>query len=88
MEGNDGQHRHEPIRRGRHPQRVVGNLRQFAVSLGADADDRALAGADFLNVARVFLEEGIVGRDENGRHVGIDQRDDAMLQLRTRVARG
>ena len=55
--------------------------------LRAHANDRTLARADFLDVARVFLEERVVGRDKDRRRVGIHQGDDTVLQFGARVAR-
>ncbi|MFM8887368.1 MAG: class I SAM-dependent rRNA methyltransferase, partial [Chthoniobacterales bacterium] len=69
LQRDDREHGHEPIGRVRNPQRVIGDFLQFLVSFGADPDDRAFARAHFLDVARVFLEERVARRDEDGRRV-------------------
>jgi hypothetical protein len=66
---------------GRDPHHVVADALELGAAFGADADDRALARADFLDVGDVFLQHAVFRRDEDARHFGRDERDDAVLQL-------
>ena len=51
-----------------------------AVEIGDDVE-LAAAGAHFLQVRLELLEQRIVRRDRDDRHLGIDQRERPVLQL-------
>ena len=54
----------------------------------ADQDDPAAARRDLLHVGHGLLEHRVAGRDDDDRHVRVDQRDRPVLQLAGRVALG
>ena len=54
--------------------------REVAVEIG-DHVELAAAGAHFLQIGLELLEERIVGRDRDDGHLGVDQRERAVLQL-------
>ncbi len=58
------------------------------VALGGDGDDRPLARLDLLQVVDVLVVDAVLRAEENAGRVFVDQRDDAVLQLRGRMALG
>ena len=53
-----------------------------------DQDDAAAARGDLLHVGHGLLEDAVVRRDHDHRHVLVDQRDRAVLQLAGGIALG
>ena len=59
-----------------------------SLSLGRQRDDRPAARLRFLDVAHHLLEDVIVRRDRDDRHLLVDERDRAVLHLAGRIAFG
>jgi hypothetical protein len=68
---------------------MVGTMPHSAAPLGiGDQDDAAAARRDFLHVRDGLLEQPVIGRDDDDRHVLVDQRDRAVLEFAGRIAFG
>ena len=61
-------------------------LNCLAPSPLVSGDDRAFARFDLLDVVQIFGKDRVVRRDENRRQIRSNQRDDAVLQFRARMA--
>ncbi len=58
-----------------------------AVAVGDDVE-LAAARAHFLQVALELLEQRVVGRDRDDRHLRVDQRERAVLELARGIGLG
>ena len=81
LQGDGCEDRREIIRGGGNEDHVVADFGERGVAFGADGDDRTLAGLDLLDVADVFVEDGILRRDEQGWGFLGDEGDDPVLCL-------
>src|SRR2546428_1066755 len=88
LERDDRQDRRQQRWAGRNPQLVVGQVAQVTVPFARDRDDVASSRLHLLHVGeglRVYL---VLGREEDDRHVLVDQRDGPVLYLRRGIAFG
>jgi hypothetical protein len=65
-----------------------GRSLEAAAPLIGDEDDPAAARCDLLHVRHGLFEEAVMRRDDDDRHVLVDQRDRAMLQFAGSIAFG
>ena len=54
----------------------------------ANQDQSSAASGDFLHVRDRFFAHGVIGSDDDHRHVLVDERDRPMFQLPRRIAFG
>ena len=87
LQGDGCEDRGEIIRGGGDEDHVVADFGECGVAFGADRNDRASAGFDLLDVAHVLVEDRVLRRDENRRGLLVDQGDDPVLELGTRIPR-
>lgn len=72
----------------RQPQRMdLFCLREMAVRIGENIQ-LAASGLDFLEVGLELVEQAVVGRDGNDRHIAVDQRERAMLEFAGSISLG
>ena len=86
MEGNGGEDGGEVIRRAGDEDDVVADFCERGIALGAHGDDRAFASFDFFDVADVFIEDGVLGSDEERRRFFGDEGNDTVFEFRAGIS--
>lgn len=88
LKRNDAENRRQIVRSVGYQNHIVADFFQGGVALRANRDDRTFACFDLLDVADVFLEDGILGSNEQRGGLLGDECDHTMLKFGTGIARG
>ncbi len=88
LQWNDAENRRQIVRSVGYQNHIVADFFQGGVALRSNRDDRTFAGFDLLDVADVFLEDGILGSNEQRGCLLGDECDHTMLKFGTGIARG
>ncbi len=88
LERNHGQQRLDDLRGFRDRQENVGQRLERTVTGGADSDDPAVAGPDFLHVGERLRVQRALRSHEHAGRAGVDQSDRAVLHLGCGIAFG
>src|SRR3954464_5186791 len=54
----------------------------------AEKNDPSFASSDFLHIGQGFFEHSVIWRDDDHRHVFVDQRNGSMLEFPRGIALG